>query len=178
MMRMSLQIRNYILGISLFFLWFLHEQQCKNWNLISFYPLLWHKNTACRYLYLNLETEITFASHPTGYTGSSMRPGLLFVLFRAQKNTWHTEGIVNIFQMNKECWRSKTNNLEEAALQTLAFPILALKPWVSKGNSRIKTHSVFHVTSFQITNIFLNNQSVQSSYSHITKNENCRLCSQ
>lgn len=77
MMRMSLQIRNYILSISLF-LWLLHEQQCKNWNLLILSPAL-AQNTAHRHLYLNLETEITFASHPTGYAGSSMRPGVCFV---------------------------------------------------------------------------------------------------
>ena len=71
-------------------------------GIFSFYPLLWHKiSHTDRYLYLNLETEITFASHPTGYTGSSMRPRVLFVLFQSPEYLVSRRHLVNKFQMNK-----------------------------------------------------------------------------
>lgn len=81
MMRMSFKIRSYILSICLF-LCLLNEQQHENWNLLTLFPALAH-NTLYRYLCLDLETEITFASHPTGYTVSSVRPGILLVLFQS-----------------------------------------------------------------------------------------------
>lgn len=63
-------------------------------GIFSLHSLLWHIIA----LYLALHTEVTFASHPTAYSISAMRPAISCVWFRSALA--YRRHSVNIFSMN------------------------------------------------------------------------------